>query len=137
MHNQSILVSIHQAVNKIIWKKPILKKKGTDICIAMFNQFLYDNDAFSEMKQFAQNYFTKVTGSKAYYFVKDILVQNDVLETDNYYEYTEKGKNGRAKGYRFNSKFFVESNYSSTSQTFTYSTTNFSSTNSTIPFGQY
>jgi len=122
--NQSILVSIQQAVNQFNWKKPIFKEKALNICAAMFNQFLYDNDRFSEFKQFAQNYFTTVTRSKAYYFIKDILIENDILECDNHYKFTKNAKNGIALGYRFNPKFFATSSISSTAATFTYSTVN-------------
>ena len=123
MTNQSILVSIYDAVNSVKWETPLLKEKAMLICTAIFNQFIYDKDRFYTYKQFAQNYFTTITRSKKYYFIKDILVANEILECDNKYEFTKKANNGVAKGYRFNYKFFGQDNISSTGLTFTYSTT--------------
>jgi len=119
MNNQSILLSIHQAISNIKWKSNLLEHKAYLICQAMFNQFIIDKDNFFTYKQFAQNYFTTVTGSKKYYFIKDILITNGILDCDNryFFDIATKSK-GKAKGYKFSSKFFVNKNYSSTNQTF-------------------
>lgn len=133
MNNQSILASIHQAVCAIQWKTNLQQQKASLICQAMFNQFINDKASFFLYKQFAQNFFTAITGSKKYYNIKDKLIANDILECDNnyFFDALNNGK-GMAKGYRFNHKFFVNNNYTSTNQTFTHSTTKPTYNSSTI-----
>jgi hypothetical protein len=89
----------------------------------MFNQFIIDNDSFSAFKGFAQNYFTSIIPARRDLSIRKILIVYGILECDNRYKFFKDGTNGIPKGYRFNPKFFTESNISSTATTFTYSTT--------------
>lgn len=120
MKKQSILLSIHEAVNNLQWESPLIQEKAINICTAIFNQFIWDKESFFIYKSFAQEYFTNVTKSKKYYYIKNILVENNILDCDNKYTFS-KGGNGLPKGYRFNTKFFESSNYSSNNLTFTFS----------------
>src|ERR1022692_2307479 len=132
--NQSILVSIQESINQIKWSNPKQKEKATKICKALFNQFVIDNERFSVFKGFAQNYFTSIIPARRDLAIRKVLIGNGILECDNKYKFTKDANNGIPKGYRFNQKFFTESNISSTEVTFTYSTaTNNSSISSYCP----
>ena len=120
MKKQSILLSIHQAVNNLHWESPLIQEKAINICTAIFNQYIWDKESFFNYKSFAQEYFTSITKSKKYYYIKNILVENSILDCDNKYTFS-KASNGLPKGYRFNTKFFELSKYSSNNLTFTYS----------------
>ncbi len=127
MNHQSILVSIQHSINQIKWKSTSHKEKATKICKALFNQFVIDNERFSVFKGFAQNYFTSIIPARRDLAIRKVLIGNGILECDNKYKFTKEANNGIPKGYRFNQKFFTESNISSTEVSFTFSTTNISS----------
>lgn len=130
MTNQSILVSIQNAINQITWKTELQCNKASTICKAMFNQYIIDGDKFSDYKTFGNNYFKEILPSKRDIAIKAILIANSILECDNLYNVSKNV----SKGYRFNRKFFSESNLSSTVTTFTYSTTIDSFTKATISY---
>lgn len=131
MNNQSILVAIQNAVNQITWKTELQCSKASTICKAIFNQYVIDGNKFSDYKTFGNNYFKEILPSKRDIAIKSVLIANNILECDNIYNVNK----GISKGYRFNHKFFSESNISSTVTTFTYSTISINSfTKSTISY---
>ena len=131
MNNQSILISIQESVNQIKEISPLQKEKLVKICRNMFNQFIIHKTNFWHYKQFASKYFFSIIPSKRDYNLKHILVENGILECDDWYRFRKGSNKGIAKGYRFSSKFFTAINISSTNVTFTFSN---SSNNSTISY---
>ncbi len=128
MTNQSILVSIYNAVNTIKWKTPLQKQKAQNLCASIFNLYRVNNQLYSDYLSLSKKYFITILPSNRDLKIKDILVANGILICDEKYSV----KKGIGKGYKFNSKFFSRSNYSSINQTFTQSTQLTTSTTSTI-----
>ena len=127
MNNQSILVSIQQSVNQIKWKNPLQKAKALILCASIFNLYRVNGQLYSGFISLSRNYFISQLPSKRDYNIKKNLVDNGILICDNKYSVVQH----IGKGYKFNSKFFTESNISSTATTFTYST---ATNNSTISY---
>ena len=117
--NQSILVSIQQSVNQINKLTPLQKQKAINLCGSIFNLYRVNGQLYSNYISLSRNYFISQLPSKRDYVIKQILVDNEILMCDNKYNVFK----GIGKGYKFNTKFLVESNISSTELTFTSSTT--------------
>ena len=125
MTNQSILVSIYNAVKTLKWKTPKQKQKAQNLCASIFNLYRLNNQLYSDYLSLSANYFITLLPSKRDYQIKQVLIDNGILICDEKYSVAK----GIGKGYKFNGKFFTEYNYSSNYQTFTFSTNNsFSST---------
>ena len=117
--NQSILVSIQQSVNQINKLTPLQKQKAINLFGSIFNLYRVNGQLYSNYISLSRNYFISQLPSKRDYVIKQILVDNEILMCDNKYNVFK----GIGKGYKFNTKFLVESNISSTELTFTSSTT--------------
>jgi|GEM_PF-6208825 len=126
--NQSILVTIQQAVNALKWKTPLQNQKALKLCASIFNLYRLNNQLYSTRLCLSSKYFSTIMGSKRDYVIKDKLVNAGILDCDNKYSVAKH----IGKGYRFNPQFFANINVSSTNQTFTYSISKSSSKNSTI-----
>ncbi len=118
MYKQSILVSIHDAVNPISWEKPIQKEKAIKLCTSIFGLYSYNNYLLNDYISLSSNYFTYVLPSKTDFIIKQKLVEYGVLQCDHRYSVAK----GIAKGYRFNPTFFEQTKISSTTNTFTCTT---------------
>jgi len=127
MYYQSILVSIQQAVNQIKWKTPLQKDKALMLCKNIFNLYTIKGYQFRDYLSLSRNYFISLLPSKRDYAIKQILVDNGILECDNSYSVAKS----IGKGYRFGMDCLTQENISSTEMTFTFSN---STGNSTISY---
>lgn len=130
MITQSILVSIQEAVCAIQWKNNRQKDKALLLCRIMFNQFIIDKERFSAYKTFSSKYFQDIFPSKRDLVIKDKLIAESIIESDNKYNIVK----GVAKGYRFHPEFFATSSNYDTVTAFTYSTNLSTSTTFTISY---
>jgi hypothetical protein len=102
MNTRSILLSIYEAVCAIKWKTKHQQNKAHLLCQAMFNQFVIDKARFSDYKTFSSKYFQNIFPSKRDLVIKDRLIAESILQTDNSYNVIKR----LAKGYRFHPEFF-------------------------------
>ncbi len=117
MNNQSILVSIQKSVSQIRWATPLQQQKAVLLCKSIFNLYTKNGCRFNEYMSLSKNYFTTILPSKRDYIIKQILVDNKILESDNSYSVAK----GIGKGYRFSKDCLRQDNISSTVMTFTFS----------------
>lgn len=120
MFNQSILVSIQDAVYQINDLTQLQKEKAAKICKGVFNQYSIDDTDYWQFKQFACNFFYSIVPTKRDYNLKHVLVNNNIFDCIDSYCFTKSKKNGKAKEFRFNSEFFKLKDITSTDKTFTY-----------------
>ena len=102
--NQSILDTIKTAVENLEWNSETKKQKALNLCISIFNLYIYEGGDFNTYKELSKEYFISIIKTMNYvYEIKNNLVNNGILEvyTNNQgiESYDIKGK---AKGYRFN-----------------------------------
>ena len=124
MYNQSILVSIQHSVNQIKWKTTLQKDKALMLCKNIFNLYTIKGYQFRDYLSLSRNYFISLLPSKRDYAIKQILLDNRILECDNSYSVTKR----IGKGYRFSEECLRQENISSTITAFTFSTVTGNST---------
>lgn len=120
MNNQSILVSIQHAVDKIAWDTPKQKQKAMWLCSCVFNLYTINGYKFNDYVSLSRNYFITLFPSKRDYIIKQILVDNGIFECDHSYNVLK----GIGKGYRFGKECFKQINITSSTITFTKSNGN-------------
>lgn len=97
---KTILQQIKEAVNLINWQSETKRKKALELCISIYNLYIYDNGDFYRFKSLSKEYFISIIKTKSYlYEIKDNLINNNILEVNNSYNI----QTGKSKGYRFNS----------------------------------
>lgn len=102
--NQSILDTIKNAVEKLHWNSETKKQKALNLCISIFNLYIYEGGDFNTYKELSKEYFISIIKTMNYvYEIKNNLVNNNILEvyTNNQGIETYDVK-GKGKGYRFN-----------------------------------
>jgi len=102
--NQSILDTIKEAVEKLQWNSETKKQKALNLCISIYNLYIYNGGDFNTYKELSKEYFISNIKTMNYvYEIKNNLINNGILEiyTNNFgvESYDVKGK---GKGYRFN-----------------------------------
>jgi len=102
--NQSILDTIKEAVEKLQWNSETKKQKALNLCISIYNLYIYNGGDFNSYKELSKEYFISNIKTMNYvYEIKNNLINNGILEiyTNNFgvESYDVKGK---GKGYRFN-----------------------------------
>lgn len=103
--NQSILDTIKNAVEKLQWNSETKKQKALNLCISIFNLYVYDGGDFNTYKQLSKNYFINIIKKMNYvYEIKNMLIDNNILEvySNSFNVETYYVIKGKAKGYRFN-----------------------------------
>lgn len=97
--NHSILNAIKASVSQINFKTEKQKTKALELCIAIYNIFVYEGGDFHRFRSIPQTFFNKICGgNKVRHEVRKQLIDNKVFECDNSYDTTKKV----SKGYRFN-----------------------------------
>lgn len=103
--NQSILGTIKLAVEKLQWNSETKKQKALNLCISIFNLYIYDGGDFNTYKELSKEYFISIIKKMNYvYEIKNNLINNGILEvyTNNQGIETYDVYKGKGKGYRFN-----------------------------------
>lgn len=103
-NNQSVLDTIKHAVENLQWNSETKKQKAVNLCISIFNLYIYDGGDFHTYKELSKEYFISIIKKMNYvYEIKNNLVNNGLLEvyTNNQGIETYDVK-GKAKSYRFN-----------------------------------
>lgn len=105
---KSILENIKNAVESIKWSSETKKEKALNLCIYIYNLYIYEGGDFHIYKQFSKSYFKKIIKTSSYvYEIKNNLINNNILQVYKNGTYTME-KN--SKGYRFN-PLLIEGNY--------------------------
>jgi hypothetical protein len=100
----SVLENIKKEVDNINWKNQTYRFKAINLCISIYNLYVYDGGDFNHYKSLSKEYFKKVIKSSLSYVyeIKNTLIENGILEPHISGSYSvEKGK---GKSYRFNQK---------------------------------
>lgn len=99
---KSVLENIKSSVENLSWSNETKKQKAIDLCISIYNLYVYDGGDFNHYKRLSKEYFKKTIKSNLSYVyeIKNNLINNHILipHYSNSYD-VEKGK---GKGYRFN-----------------------------------
>jgi hypothetical protein len=104
---QSILNAIKAAVSQINFKTEKQKTKALDLCIAIYNTFIYDGGDFHRYRAISYSFFQMICGSKQVTDeIKEKLLSNKIIECDNSYDVVKH----ISKGYRFN-KSLINGDY--------------------------
>ena len=102
--NQSVLDTIKHAVENLNWESETKKQKALNLCISIFNLYIYEGGDFNTYKELSKDYFLSIIKTMNYvYPIKNNLVDNGILEiyVNNQGKETYDVK-GKGKGYRFN-----------------------------------
>lgn len=111
MDNKSILQNISDAINNIDWslnsksnKSSKTKKQfALELCIHIFNK--YYNGDYYQLKQVSTEEIREIITTNSYSTeIKNTLILNNILETNNKFFYKEGNKNSFSIGYRINPK---------------------------------
>ena len=96
---KSILETIKDEISKIDFDNKNLHKKAIDVCVAIYDMYVYQKGDFYQYKSLSSKYFDIITKSKAYsYIIIKKLKEYNIIECDNSYNVVK----GIGKGYRFN-----------------------------------
>jgi hypothetical protein len=106
-NNKSILDAINSSLVNINWDSNKHKELAIDLCISIYNLYIYDGGDFYKYRQLSYSFFLKIIKTSRYvYVIKNILINSGILESNNKYDVFK----GKAKGYRFNSEI-INGNY--------------------------
>ncbi len=104
----SILDTIKKAVEELKWNSETKKEKALNLCICIYNLYVYDSGDFNIYKPLGKNYFLSIIKTKTYlYEIKNNLIDNGIIEVYKNGTYISGVKN---KGYRFNQEL-INGNY--------------------------
>lgn len=110
---KSMLENIKQAVSNINWNSETKKQKALNLCISIYNLYIYEGGDFYSFRQLSKEYFLREIKTMNYvYGIKNELINSGILEiyfggtTTGTYDVTK----GKAKGYRFNQQL-INGNY--------------------------
>lgn len=104
---KSILENIKIAIDKINWQSETKKSKALEVCISIYNLYVYNGGDFYTFKSLSVKYFEEIIKTKKYvYEIKNSLIENSILEVNNSYNVSV----GKGKGYRFTS-LLVDGDY--------------------------
>lgn len=104
---KSILENIKNAVDSIKWSSQTKKEKALNLCICIYNLYVYDGGDFYVYKRLSSKYFDKIILTKDYVKeIKDNLLNNNILEKGTSYD----TKRGLGKPWRFNQEL-IKGNY--------------------------
>jgi hypothetical protein len=106
---KSILENIKKEVDNINWKNQTYRLKAIDLCINIYNLYVYDGGDFNHYKSLSKEYFNKIIKTKSYvYDIKNLLIEKSILEPHTSGSYSVE--RGKGKGYRFNQDL-INGNY--------------------------
>lgn len=104
---KSILENIKNAVESIKWSSETKKLKALDVCISIYNLYVYQGGDFNFYQRLSSKYFDKIIVTKEYVTeIKNNLLNNNILEKGNSYDV----KKGLGKPWRFNQDL-INGNY--------------------------
>jgi hypothetical protein len=101
---KSILENIKNAVESIEWTGTIevqktKKEKALNLCIYIYNTYVYEGGDFNVYRQFSKSYFKSIIKTSSYvYEIKNSLIKKNILEVYKNGTYKMKKTN---KAYRF------------------------------------
>lgn len=96
---KSILNEIKKKIESINWNSEVKKQRAFDVCIAIYNLYIYDGGDFYSYRSLSKEFFQKIIRTNNYlYEIKNALIDNGILEMHNSYDVNK----GIGKGYRFN-----------------------------------
>ena len=106
---KSILENIKGAIESIEWSSQTKKEKALNLCISIYNLYVYDGGDFNHYKGLSKEYFNKIIKTKSYvYEIKNNLIDNKILQP--HYSNSYNVEKGKSKGYRFNPEL-INGNY--------------------------
>jgi hypothetical protein len=106
---KSILENIKGTIENLNWSSETKKQKAIDLCISIYNLYVYDGGDFYHYKRLSKEYFNKIIKTKSYvYEIKNNLIDNSILEP--HYSNSYDVEKGKGKGYRFNPNL-INGNY--------------------------
>jgi hypothetical protein len=103
--NQSILCSIKDAVNQIEWSSETKRLKALELCISIFNLYVYGKGEFNQSITLSGKYFLKILKSNQHLDVKINLIKSGIILKGKSYDVVK----GIAKGYKFNNSLINQS----------------------------
>jgi len=102
---KSILKNIEEAIDGLNWSSKTKRDKALQVCISLFDKYLYSPHDFNLYIQLSHKWFDRVIRTKNYvYEIKNTLIEGGIIECNNSYRVGTGDKEGKAKGYRFNRK---------------------------------
>ena len=105
---KSILQNIKSSIENLSWSSETKKQKAINLCVSIYNLYVYDGGDFNLYKPLAKNYFLSIIKTKTYlYEIKNNLIEGGILEVYKNGTYIIGKKN---KGYRFNQEL-INGNY--------------------------
>jgi hypothetical protein len=105
----SILDNIKKSVESLEWSSPSKMKKAIELCISIYNLYIYDGGDFSYYRRLSKQYFISIIKTKSYiYEIKNNLIINKILIPDPSNSYDVK--KGKGKAYKFNNDL-INGNY--------------------------
>jgi len=110
---KAILENIKKSIDRIDWKSETKKEKAIDLCICIYNLYVYNGGDFNHYLSLSKEYFIKIIKKQYMYEIKNKLIENKILEEHPSGSYNVL--KGKGKGYRFNQEL-IKGNYVSSSK---------------------